>query len=99
MKHGKHREYLQEIAEESGIVPHELIDEPELDMRLHNILEAFFLLAPDRPIGFGGVGAIPTASILALAPITGEDPMDFLTLCRAMDSAYMEHANQAKPKK
>lgn len=53
----------------------------------------------DRPIGaMGGIGAIPTAGILALAPHTGEDPMDFLALCRAMDGAYMEHVNASNKK-
>ena len=39
----------------------------------------------------GGLGAIPTLAIYAMADEIGEERQVFLTLCRVMDGAYMEH--------
>ena len=100
---GKDEEFLEEIAEEDGELPRALEEKPELEPHQEGILEAFYLLSCDRPIGMGGVGAIPTTGILALAGVIKEDPWDFLVLCRALDAVYLERINaktsQEKPEK
>lgn len=70
---------------------------PVLEPHQAAVMEAFFLLAPDRPVGgMGGIGAIPTTAILAMAEAIGEDPLIFLALCRILDGAYMERINSMK---
>lgn len=39
----------------------------------------------------GGVGAISTTAIFAMAEELGEPKARFLALCRAMDGVYLEH--------
>ncbi len=79
-------------------MPESLKTEPVLDDILENALNLFFLLSPGRAIGLGGVGGISTADIMAVADESGYDPVDWLHLCRAMDSAYMAHVNKPKSK-
>lgn len=87
------------MAEDDGVLPLALLNKPELLPYQQTILHAFFLLCPDRPIGgMGGVGAIPTLAIYAMADEIGEDRQTFLVLCRAMDGAYMEHLANARKK-
>lgn len=48
---------------------------------------------PSRPVGMG-IGALPTQDILAIAPWSGLDEEDFLSLCRQLDTVYIEHASR-----
>ena len=61
------------------------------------------MLSPSRPMGFGAAGGITTADIMAVADESGFDPLEWLHLCRAMDSVYLEHVHKKnepqKPKK
>lgn len=95
---GSARAFLERRAEQTGKTPPALMAEPEILPHLHRLLELFFLLAPSRPIGMGGAGAIPTADILAAAPHSGLPAMEFLSLCRTLDSVYLERLNRSTNK-
>ncbi len=60
-------------------------------------MHSFMLLTWDRPLGgMGGVGGLSTVAVLAMAELMGHEPESFLTLCRAMDSVYLDHVNAPK---
>ncbi len=83
------------MIEEDGYLAPALEAEPQLEPRQAALLDAFFILCPDRPLGMGGVGAIPTTAILAMAKLMEEEPWPFLVLCRALDGVYLRRVNKA----
>lgn len=56
------------------------------------------MLMPSRSIGMGCVGAIPTSDILALAPSSGLPDLEFLHLCRELDTVYIQRLNKTAAK-
>ncbi len=100
---GPSREFLEARAEAKGTIPPALEKLPDLLEHQRFALELFFMLSPSRPMGFGAAGGITTADIMAVADESGFDPLEWLHLCRAMDSVYLEHVHKKnepqKPKK
>lgn len=90
-------EFLWERFHETGDWPDILAKKPDLTEYQEQLLNAFFLLAPDRPLGMGAVGCIPTLAILAMADTLGEDRMEFLSLCRELDGVYLDAIKRPAP--
>lgn len=87
-------EFLWDRYEETGELAAVLMEKPFLEDHQEQLLQAFYLLMPDRPLGMGCVGSIPTIAIFAMASEIGEDRMDFLALCRELDAVYQASANR-----
>ncbi|NBX02611.1 MAG: hypothetical protein EBR02_00820 [Alphaproteobacteria bacterium] len=66
---------------------------------LIDVRDAFVVLSPSRPFGFG-VGCIPLSEIESFIRLYEVDDIDrFLRLIRAMDTAYVEKINQRNERK
>jgi hypothetical protein len=92
LKYGEHLEYFREIEEETGVTPEPLENRPEVPRHLAGTIEAFWLLSGGRPPGFGGPGGIPTADIIAIAPLfEPDDPLRFLRVIRKLDALLLAH--------
>lgn len=72
---------------------------PEIDPYLKFVWSGFWELGSDRPIGMGGVGAIPFSAIDRYAQRLGIDDPDqfarFLHLIRSLDAPYLAKTNKA----
>lgn len=99
---GPHAEFLDARADRADKIPEALLNRPDLPEYLERALTLFFTLSPSRPLGFGCCSGIATADIVAVWPESGLDKLDWLHLCRAMDTVYLEYvhktANRPKPK-
>jgi hypothetical protein len=66
---------------------------------LIDVRDAFVVLSPSRPFGFG-VGCIPLSEIESFIRLYEVDDIDrFLRLIRVMDTAYVEKINQRNERK
>ncbi|MBY0355192.1 MAG: hypothetical protein K2Q12_05625 [Rickettsiales bacterium] len=66
---------------------------------LIDVRDAFVVLSPSRPFGFG-VGCIPLSEIESFVRLYEVEDIDrFLRLIRAMDTAYVEKINQRNERK
>lgn len=90
---GENEAYLRDLQAD-GTRIEALEHKPELSIHQSQAFEAFWLISPGRPIGFGAAGGITTSDILAMADMAGFEPSWFLRVVRAMDRVYLEAANQ-----
>lgn len=99
MEWGASAEWLREMhAEEGGPLPPALAREPRIPEPLLFYWNAFWDLSTDRPMTFGGAGAIPWSAIDRWADRHGvAGPESFarlLFLIRALDRVWLEDAEK-----
>jgi hypothetical protein len=97
---GKHVEYFELLEKRGQRTP--LRDLPRLDDELMPVWDAFTLLSNARPVGWSA-GAIPATEIVAILDLycmtDVEERLEWFTLIRAMDSAFLSHKSEEEPKK
>lgn len=97
--------FLQTLQEQ-GQEPEALKAKPRLKPWAAEYYRAFQVLSASRPIGMGGVGAIPVSEMMAyfgLAEVLDPDERDtYVKMIQALDSTYLKHVNtksdEKKPK-
>lgn len=102
---GDKREFLQKLVEQ-GQTPEALKTQPRLRPWVAEQYRAFQMLSASRPVGMGGVGAIPLSEIavyLDLFEVHDFDERDaYITMIQALDSVYLKHmaqkASESAPK-
>lgn len=87
------------MHEADGLEPPETAYQPDQFPETPFLLDAFWRLSPERPLGaMGGVGYIPRAAIKEYARDCGIEGLDdverFIWLIRQMDGAYIEYSNE-----
>lgn len=87
-----------ETLQEQGQEPEALKNKPRLTPWVADYYKAFQLLSFSRPVGMGGVGAIPISEMVAYFGLAGiHDPDEretFVTMMQALDSTYLTHVNK-----
>lgn len=98
---GRSERQIIEVCKKRGQpLPDSFRDAPELYLGLAEYYTAFWRLHTDRPIGMV-CGQIPWSSIVKYAELNDMDYDElerFELLIRAMDDAWLEHANKPKDK-
>lgn len=93
-------DWLRDLAAEGYDVGERALAAPELPDHLQWVLDAFWDLSRDRPLGFGGVGSIPFTAVDAWARrygIRSSDQFDrLLFLLRSLDDEYLKIVNKPK---
>ena len=96
LRFGDSFDYLLEIERDTGVTPEPLQSLPSVPPHLSLTWETFLLLSRSRPLGFGAIGGISTADIMAVAPcVAPENPVSFLRVIRAMDAIILEDFERA----
>ncbi len=89
---------IRQQARLSGdVLPPDLASPPRLQEDLIVYLNAFYELCTDRPVGMGGVGAIPFSSIIKFAEVYDFDSEmrdELLYLVRRLDETYINYTSE-----
>lgn len=94
MDWGNQLDFLNALADQSGIIPQALTDKPDVFEDLEPVLRAFGVLSASRPLHAGPTlavaGPIPLTEIQAYCALFDmRETEDFIHLIRAMDDAYL----------
>lgn len=69
-----------------------------LPEHLQDLLDAFWLLAESRPVGFGSASGITAVDALAVAAAWRYEPTRFLAVIRELDRVFLAHLRDAADK-
>lgn len=95
------KSWLEAAAEEEGVPPPKLPDQPTLFSWLTETYQAFWRLSRQRPSGFGGPEKIPASDILNFYAMFEpfSDGLEFYDMITAMDALFIEKARAVTEKK
>ena len=89
-ENGSNIEFLEALAEETGVIPETLKTRPRLSEIEAEAVEAFWFLSPARQVGFGGISGLLVQEIEAYARVfCVARPELFARLVRSADLEFL----------